>query len=89
MEVDEATPHEVSAEVQSPKRKVTRVESEETQDYARETLAISQGQAEEMGFVQSAHGEPRGATYLASVVIEEGGEARTLFLRFSMFRPAR
>ena len=49
MEVEEATPHEASAEVQSPKRKVIRVESEETQDYVRETLAISQEEAEEYG----------------------------------------
>ena len=41
MEVEEATLQEVSVEVQSPKRKVIRVESEETQDYVREALAIS------------------------------------------------
>ena len=56
-------PHEASAEVQSPKRKVVRVETEETQDYERESLAISQEEAEEMGFVPSAVGEPRGAIY--------------------------
>ena len=49
MEVGEAAPHEASAEVQSPRRKVIRVESEETQDCLRETLAISQEEAEEMG----------------------------------------
>ena len=37
-----------------------RVETEETQDYVRETLAISQEEAEEMGFVPSALSEPRG-----------------------------
>ena len=42
MEVDEATPRKASAEVQSPEGKVIRVESEGTQDYVRETLAISQ-----------------------------------------------
>ena len=42
------------------KRKVIRVESEETQDYVCETLAISQEEAEEMGFVPSALSEPRG-----------------------------
>ena len=31
-----------SFEIQSPERKVIRVESEETQDYVRLTLAISQ-----------------------------------------------
>ena len=46
MEVDEGTPHFASAEVQCPKRKVIRVESEETQDYVRETLAISQEEAQ-------------------------------------------
>ena len=36
------------------KRKMIRVGSEETQDYVRETLAISHEEAEEMGFVPSA-----------------------------------
>ena len=45
MEVDEAAPHEASAEIQRPKRKVIRVESQETQDCVRETLAISQEEA--------------------------------------------
>ena len=48
-------PHWISS------RKVIRVESEETQDYVRETLAISQEAADEMGFVPSALSEPRGA----------------------------
>ena len=93
MEVDEATPHVASAEVQSAKRKGIRTESEETQDHVWETLAISQEEAEEMGFVPSALGEPRGAIYwcdircsekairylqIASMVIEEGGEGRTI-----------
>ena len=63
MEVDEATPHEANAEVQSPKRKVIRVESEETQDCVLETLAISQKEADDLGFVPSALSEPRGAIY--------------------------
>ena len=54
MEVDKATLHEASVEVQSPNRKVIRVESAETQDYVRETLAISQEEAEELGLVPSA-----------------------------------
>ena len=58
MEVDEATLQEASVEVQSPTRKVTRVESEEAQDYVRETLATSQEVAEELGFVPNAlHGK--------------------------------
>ena len=51
-------------EVQGPKRRVTRVEPEETQDYVRGRLAhgeISQEEAEEIGFVPSALSEPRGA----------------------------
>ena len=63
MEVDGEVPQEASAEIQSPKRKVIRVESEETQDYVCETLAISQEEAEEMGFVPSALSEPRGPIY--------------------------
>ena len=41
MEVDEATLHEASAEVQSPKRKVIRVESEEN---ARRRAGVSGNQ---------------------------------------------
>ena len=36
-----------------------RVESEETQDCVWETLAISQEEADEMGFVPTASSEPR------------------------------
>ena len=43
MEVDEATLQEASVEVPRP-RKVIRVESEETQDFVRETLAIRKKQ---------------------------------------------
>ena len=84
---------EARVEVQGPKRRVIRVESEETQDYASETLAISQEEVIEIGFVPSAQSEPRGAHYrcdntcsdkalrflqIASMVVEEGGEARTI-----------
>ena len=94
MEVDEATPHETKTAVRSPKRKVIRVESEETLDLVRETLGISQEEAEEMGFVPRALGEPRGPIYwcdnrcsekamrycqIAAMVIE-GGEARIINL---------
>ena len=44
-------------------KKVIRVESEETQDYLRETLICSQEEAEKMVFVPSTLGEPRGAIY--------------------------
>ena len=58
MEVDEAALQEARVEVRSPKRKVIRVESEETRDSVRETLAISQEEADEIGFVPSALSEP-------------------------------
>ena len=91
MKVDEATLHEASAEVESLKRRVIRVESEETQDNVRETLAISQEEAEEMGFVPSAprainwcdnRCSEKGVGYwqIASMVIEEGGKTRTVNL---------
>ena len=51
MEVDGDVPQDESVEIQSLKRKVIRIESEETQDYVCETLAISKEEAEEMGFV--------------------------------------
>ena len=37
--------------VQGPTRRVIRVESEETQDHVRESLAISQEEADEIGFL--------------------------------------
>ena len=46
-------------EVKSPKRKVTRVESEETQDYVRETNDRNQEEAEEISFVPSAISVPQ------------------------------
>ena len=60
MEVDVAALHEAGVAIQSLKRKVIRVKSGETQDYARETLAMSQEEAEEVGFVPSPLSEPRG-----------------------------
>ena len=75
-----------------PKSKMGLEESEKTQDYVRETLAPSQEEAEELGFVPSALSEPRGPIHwcdnrcsekavgcwqFASVVVEEGGEAHT------------
>ena len=91
MEVDGEVPKEESAEIQSPKRKVIRVESEETQDYVRETLAVGQEEGSELGFVPSALSEPQGPIYwcdkrcnekpvrywqIRSVVVV-GGEAHT------------
>ena len=48
------------AEVQSPKRKVIRVESEETQDYVRDSSNLRREEAEEISFVPSALSIPRG-----------------------------
>ena len=69
------------------KRKVIRVESEETQDYVRDSLNLSQEEAEKISFVPSALSIPRGPVFwcdtgcsdkalrfwqFASVVIDEG-----------------
>ena len=51
---DSEAPREDGEEVQSPKRKVIRVESEETQDHVREAMHLSQEQVEEISFVPSA-----------------------------------
>ena len=58
MEVDREAPQVENAEIQSPKRKVIRVESEETQDYVCKTLASGQEEAEETAFMPSALSEP-------------------------------
>ena len=47
-------PGEECEEVKSPKGKVIRVESEETQDYVREAKDLSQEEAEERSFVPGA-----------------------------------
>ena len=44
--VEEKAPREEGAEVQSPKREVIRVESEEAHDYVRESLNLSLEEAE-------------------------------------------
>ena len=86
---------EVEVETKNSKRKVIRVESEETQDYVCGMRAIGQEEAEELAFVPSALSDPRGSIYFcdnrcsekavrcwqfASVVVEEGGEAHTVNL---------
>ena len=85
-------PGEEGAEVKSPKRKVIRVESEETQDYVREAMDLSQEKAEEISFVQSVIIVPQKPLFrfdnkcsaktlsfwqLASVVTKEGDESYT------------
>ena len=89
----EMAPQEESAEIQSPKRKVIRVESEETQDYVFETLAISQEETQEIAFVPSAFSESQGPIHwcdnrcsenavrychFASMVVDEGGDAHII-----------
>ena len=56
---DGKAPSQAGAEIQSPKRKVIRVESEETQDHVKESLNLSQDEAEEIGFVPSAISIPQ------------------------------
>ena len=46
-------PGQEGEEIKSPKRKVIRVESEETQDYVREANDLNQEEAEEKSFVPS------------------------------------
>ena len=48
-----------SEEVKNPNRKVIRVESEETQDFVREAMDLSQEEAEESSFVPSAISVPQ------------------------------
>ena len=93
MEVEAGVAQAESAEIESPKRKVIRVESEETQDFVFEMLSISLEEGYELAFVPSAISGPRGAIYFfdnrcsekavrywqfASVVVEEDGDARTV-----------
>ena len=51
-------PGEEDEEVKSQKRKVTQVESVETQDYVKESLDLSRKEAEEISFVPSAISVP-------------------------------
>ena len=52
---DRNVPGEEGDEIKNPKRKVIRVEFEETQDYVREQLNLSREEAEEISFVPSAN----------------------------------
>ena len=85
-------PGEEGEDVESPKRKVIRVESEETQDCVREAKSKDQEEAEELSFVPSAISVPQKLMFrcdsqcsgktlsfwqLASVVIKEGDESNT------------
>ena len=57
--VDGVAPGDEGAEVQSPKRKVIRVGSEETQDYVRDSLNLCREEAEEISFVPGAISIPQ------------------------------
>ena len=85
-------PGEEGEEVKSPKRKVIRVESEETQDNVREAKDLNQEEAEEISFVPSAISVPPKPLFrcdnrcgenplsfwqFASVAIKEGEESYT------------
>ena len=61
--VNGKAPWDEGAEVQSPKRINTRVESEETQDYVRQSLNLSREDAEEISFVPTALSIPRGPMF--------------------------
>ena len=52
-------PGEGGQEIKSHKRKVNRVESEETQDYVREAKSTEQEEMEDMSFVPSAVSVPQ------------------------------
>ena len=81
-------PGEEGEEIQSPKRKIIRVECEETQDYVREANDMDQEEAEEISFVPSSISVPqkplfrcdnqcseKTLSFWQSVVIKEGGES--------------
>ena len=52
-------PGEEGEEIKCPKREVIRVESEEMQDYVKESLDLSREEAEEISFVPSAISVPQ------------------------------
>ena len=86
-EVKNGVPGEEGEESKSPKRKIIRVESEETQDFVREAKRTDQEEAEELSFVPSAISVPQKLIFrcdsqcnfwqLASVVIREGEKSYT------------
>ena len=85
-------PGEEGEELENPKRKIIRVESEEAQDYVREAKSTDQEEVEKLSFVPSATSVPQKLIFLcdnqcsgktlsfwqlASVVIWEGEESYT------------
>ena len=92
MEEKKEVPGEEGEEVKSPKRKVIRVESEETQGYLREAKSAEQQEVGERIFVPSAISVPQKPLFrrdnqcseknlshwqLASVVVNDGEESYT------------
>ena len=65
--VSRKAPWDEGAEIQSPKRKVIWVESEQTQDYVRKSLNLSREEAEEISFVPSALSIPRGPMFWCDI----------------------
>ena len=89
---DRNAPGEEGEEVQSTKKKVIREESQETQEYVRESLNLSRDEAEEVSFVPSAIRIPQKPMFwcdsrcsekalrfwqFASVVVREGEDSCT------------
>ena len=94
-EANQNARQEEGVEVQSPKRKIIRVESEETQDHVRDSLNFGWDEAEEISFVPSALTIARGPVFwcddkcsdealrfwqFASVVVDDGEKAHTINL---------
>ena len=61
--VDGKAPCEECAEIQSQKRKVIRVESEETQDHVRNKLNLSRNEAEEKVLCQARSASHKGPCF--------------------------
>ena len=62
-EANQKARQEEGAEVQSPKRKIIRVESDETQDHVRDSLNFGWDEAEAISFVPSALTIARGPVF--------------------------
>ena len=56
---DRNTSGEEDEEIHSPKKKVIRIQFEETQDYVRESLNLRRDEEEEISFVSSAISIPQ------------------------------
>ena len=61
-------PAEEGEEIESPNRKVIRVESEEAEDYVRESLNLSREEAQEISFVPSRAQHPTKAHVFGATI---------------------